>query len=63
MLTYDLINFLIFISRQAKLLLDRGADPNYIYEEKGVSPMHLAAGLGVEPLCLLLQYNGDPNIR
>ncbi|XP_045215275.2 uncharacterized protein LOC123565473 [Mercenaria mercenaria] len=48
---------------QARLLLDRGADPNYINEEEGVSPMHLAAGLGVEPLCLLLQYNGDPNIR
>ncbi|KAL3867218.1 hypothetical protein ACJMK2_044434 [Sinanodonta woodiana] len=42
--------------------LENGADPNLIIPEKGVSPMHIAAGLGVHATALLLQYGGDPNV-
>ena len=47
--------------RNARNLLECGLDPNYVTD--CVSAMHLAAGYGLQPLCLLLQYGGDPNIR
>ncbi|XP_052796855.1 uncharacterized protein LOC128229169 [Mya arenaria] len=46
----------------AEYLLDGGADPNKISQFVGASPMHLAAGLGLKTLSLLLQYGGDPNV-
>ncbi|KAH3837647.1 hypothetical protein DPMN_111047 [Dreissena polymorpha] len=45
---------------QACELLEGGADPNCFSD--GVTPMHLAAGLGLEQLGLLLQFGGDPNV-
>ncbi|KAK3610226.1 hypothetical protein CHS0354_022280 [Potamilus streckersoni] len=54
---------LFLFHRLAYECLENGADPNLVIPEKGVSPMHIAAGLGVHATALLLQYGGDPNIR
>ncbi|KAL4227917.1 Ankyrin repeat and LEM [Mactra antiquata] len=48
---------------KARILLENGANPNLIDVDEGVSPMHIAAGMGIESLCLLLQFSGDPNVR
>ncbi|XP_046545741.1 LOW QUALITY PROTEIN: uncharacterized protein LOC124255839 [Haliotis rubra] len=52
--------------KHARQLLEDGADPNHVLEEggvAGVASMHMAAGLSAEALRLLLEYDGDPNVR
>ena len=61
---YELYNLHImgFICRDIERFLQEGWDPNQLGYD-GVSPMHLAAGLGMKEVCMLLQHGGDPNIR
>jgi len=42
-------------------LLSCGADPNFLYHEKGTTPLHVAAGAGqASQIELLLIYGSDP---
>ena len=44
-------------------LLSCGGDPNFIHQEKGTSPLHVAAGAGqASQVELLLVYGADPGI-
>ena len=53
---------LFHFNRECELILQDGFDPNQLGPD-GVSAMHLAAGLGIKAVCLLLQFGGNPNIR
>ena len=53
---------LFYFSSECERLLQDGFDPNQLGPD-GVSSMHLGAGLGIKPVCLLLQHGGNPNIR
>lgn len=48
--------------REAAFCLNAGADPNGLSTE-GAAAMHIAAGIGVEAVRLLLLHGGDPNVR
>jgi len=55
------LNVIVCVFSGATYLLEHaGVSPNELYGD--VTPMHLAAGLSVKAVCLLLQYAGDPNI-
>lgn len=42
-------------------LLSCGGDPNFVHQEKGTSPLHVAAGAGqASQVELLLVYGADP---
>ncbi|XP_055896492.1 ankyrin repeat and LEM domain-containing protein 1-like isoform X1 [Biomphalaria glabrata] len=63
--TEELFNVLISGSnnlRDIRALLSRGANPNWISIDHGVSAMHLAAGKDFSITQLLLQFGGNPNI-
>ncbi|KAL5004171.1 hypothetical protein ScPMuIL_017627 [Solemya velum] len=47
----------------AYMLLEKGADPNFVLPVEGASPMHIAAGLGDNVVKLLISFGGDPNVR
>ena len=48
--------------REAVGCLEEGGDPNKVSNE-GATAMHIAAGIGVESVRLMLAYGGDPNVR
>ncbi|WP_338602168.1 ankyrin repeat domain-containing protein [Sulfolobus tengchongensis] len=49
--------------RKVRELLDRGVDPNIQYEH-GLTPLHIASGLGHPNLVkLLLKYGANPNVQ
>lgn len=48
--------------RTAVECLEEGGNPNTLSSD-GATAMHIAAGVGVEAVRLMLAFGGDPNVR
>ncbi|KAK3096430.1 hypothetical protein FSP39_000033 [Pinctada imbricata] len=59
---FKYLEFILIGFRECEEFLREGADPNVVLALEGVAAMHIAAGIGLEPTRLLLEYGGDPNI-
>ncbi|GAB1605194.1 uncharacterized protein LOC115220343 isoform X1 [Argonauta hians] len=49
--------------RKVRHLLENGIDPNAVFHDDDVAPIHLGPGINKSITHLLLEYGGDPNLR